>query len=275
MILIEGSANLAVLTLKLGVGLWTGSLAVLSDAVHSLSDVANNTVAWFVARISAQPPDEDHPYGHRKFETLAVFGLASLLTVLAFEIALSALRRDAVAIRHEDTALGLMVGVFAINIALAIWERRWANRLDSDLLRADAQHTFADVLTTIAVILGWQLGARGYPWLDTACALGVAGLVLYLAYGLFQKAIPVLVDRAALDPELIASAAENVVGVGEVRQVRSRSTGRGAAVDLTIRVDPGLSTAEAHDIADRVEATLAARLGVGDATVHVEPGEST
>ena len=94
-ILIEGSANLIVLILKTLVGLGTGSIAILGDAVHSLTDVANNGIAWVVVRLSMQPADARHPYGHRKFETLAVFGLAMLLTVLAFELTMRALRREA------------------------------------------------------------------------------------------------------------------------------------------------------------------------------------
>jgi len=270
-ILIEGSANAAVLAMKLVAGLATGSMALLSDAIHSLSDLANNVVAWFVARLSSEPPDREHPYGHRKFETLAVFGLASLLTVLAFEIGIGALRREPQPITTERWTLALMGAVLAVNLALAAWEGRWARRLDSDILRADSRHTIADVLTTVVVIVGWQLGARGLAWLDTVCALGVAGLVLYLAYGLFRSAVPILVDRAALDPEAIARVASGVPGVRRVSDVRSRWTGKAAAVDLVVEVLPTLTTAEAHEIADRIEVALANRFAVADTTVHVEP----
>jgi cation diffusion facilitator family transporter len=271
-IVIEGCANAAVLSMKLIAGLSTGSMALLSDAIHSLSDLANNAVAWFVVRLSMQPPDREHPYGHRKFETLAVFGLASLLTVLAFEIAVGAIRREPRPITTEGWALGLMGAVLLVNTALAAWEGRWARKLDSDILRADSRHTVADVLTTVVVIAGWQIGARGLAWLDTLCALGVAGLVLYLAYGLFRSAIPILVDRAALDPEGITRIAGDVPGVRRVSGVRSRWIGRSAAVDLTVWVAPSLTTAEAHHIADQIEAALETRLGVSDTTVHVEPG---
>lgn len=270
---IEGATNLAVLGLKLAVGLATGSLAILSDALHSLSDVANNAVAWFVLRLSTQPADREHPYGHRKFETLAVFGLASLLTVLAFEIALGALRRERAPIVHEDWALALMLVVLSVNAGLATWENRWARRLDSELLRADARHTLADVLTTLVVIGGWQLSTRGHVWLDTLCALGVAGLVLTLAYGLFKRAIPVLVDQVALEPEAIAAAAATLPGVLAVRDVRSRWTGAGATVDLVLEVEPTLSTRESHEISERVERLLRGHFGVEDVTVHVEPRE--
>jgi len=270
-IVIEGLANVAVLALKLVVGVSTGSLAVLGDALHSLSDVANNAVAWFVVRISAQPPDRHHPYGHRKFETLAVFVLATLLTVLGIELALGALRRDAQPTVGDAWTLPLMLGVLVINVALASWEGAWARRLGSDILGADARHTFADVLTTIVVIVGWQLSARGYPWLDTVCAIAVAVFVLALAFGLFRRAIPILVDSIAVEPEAVRDVARAVRGVHRVTTVRSRSTGSSTAIDMVVTVDSGLSTAEAHTITDAIEEQLRTRLSVEDVTIHVEP----
>jgi cation diffusion facilitator family transporter len=107
-ILIEGSANVAVLVLKLIVGLTTGSIGILGDAVHSVTDIANNAVAWFVVRLSRQPPDELHPYGHRKFETIAVFALVMLLTVLAFKLGMRAIQRETPEIVRTGWTLGLM-----------------------------------------------------------------------------------------------------------------------------------------------------------------------
>jgi cation diffusion facilitator family transporter len=270
-IVIEGLANAAVLSLKLVVAVSTGSLAVLGDALHSLSDVANNVVAWFVVRISARPPDRDHPYGHRKFETLAVFVLATLLTVLGVELALGALRREALPTIGGRWALPLMLGVLFINLALATWEGAWARRLHSDILGADARHTFADVLTTVVVIVGWQVSARGYPWIDTLCALAVAGLVFILAFGLFRRAIPVLVDRIAIEPESVGDLARAVPGVRRVKVVRSRSIGSSIAIDMVVSVDAGITAAEAHVITDDIEENLKARFSIEDVTIHVEP----
>lgn len=271
MLLVEGFANVVVLLAKLAVGLSTGSLAVLSDAVHSLTDVANNLVAWFVVRLSGQPADREHPYGHRKFETLAVFGLATLLTVLAVELALHAIRREPTPVAADGWALVVMLGVLLVNIAIASWQRYWARRLQSDILLADANHTFGDVLTTLVVIGGWQLSAWGYPWLDSACALGVAGLVLYLAYGLFKRAFPVLVDQYAVAPEQLAETTCSVPGVRKVRRIRSRSVGAMRMVDMVVVVDPKLSTIESHAIADAIERLLEEKHRVGDTSIHIEP----
>jgi cation diffusion facilitator family transporter len=267
----EALANLAVMFAKALVGFHTGSIAVLSDAVHSLADFANNIVAFIATRIASTPPDQDHPYGHRKFETLAVFGIATLLSVLAIEIVLGAIDRDPRVITQQRWGLVLMLGVLVVNIAVAIWENRWARRLDSDILRADARHTLSDVLTTVAVIAGWQLAANGYRWLDALASIIVAAMILYLAYGLFQKAIPVLVERSIANPEALSSVASAVSGVQETRRVRSREGGSGPAIELVVSVDPNLSTADSHAIADEIERAIGEKFSVNDVTVHIEP----
>ena len=270
-ILLEGSANVIVLVMKTWAGLYTGSLAILGDAIHSLADVLNNVIAWAVVRISAKPPDREHPYGHRKFEGLAVFILATLLAVLAIELAMRALRPETAEPVQNSASLMVMLGVLCINIALSTWERHWARRLDSSILLADANHTFADVLTTIVVIAGWQLSARGFAWLDTVSALAVAGLVMYLALGLFKKVAPILVDEIAIAPEKLTRIIESVPGVIEVRRVRSRWIGSMCSVDTIVAVAPELSTTASHQIADRIESALESQLGVRDITIHIEP----
>ena len=268
---LEGVANLSLALAKAAVALHTGSMAVLGDAIHSLADLANNGLALVATRISRQPPDRDHPYGHRKFETLAVFGIATLLSVLAIEIILGALDRDPREVSTEGWGLALMLGVLVVNIVIAAWENRWARRLDSDILRADAKHTVSDVLTTVAVIAGWQLAANGYRWLDALASLIVAALILYLAYGLFKKAIPVLVERSIANAEALASVVSAVPGVQETRRVRSRAGGTGPAVELVVSVDRNLSTADSHAIADEIERVIVEKLSVNDVTVHIEP----
>ena len=111
-----------------------------------------------------------------------------------------------------------MLGVLVINILITIWQHRWAKRLDSDILRADATHTFADVLITSVVIGGWQLSAMGHAWVDRLCAIGVALLVFYLAYNLFRRAVPVLLDQYAIDPQELSNI---------IKRQRIRSADRG------------------------------------------------
>lgn len=270
-ILIEGSANVLVLVIKAVIGFSTGSMAILADAVHSLTDATNNIIAWFVIHFSSLPADREHPYGHRKFETLAVFILASILVVLAFEIVLNAIRKEDAEVASSGIELSIMLFVLVVNIILTTWQHAWAKRLDSDILRADASHTFADVLITGVVILGWQLSAMGYVWLDKICAIGVAILIVYLAFKLFKRAVPVLVDQYAVDPKDLSRIIKNVHGVKDVYRVRSRWVGKTCAIDLVIAVDPALSTRESHNIANKIESIIESQFDTSDISIHVEP----
>ena len=130
-----------------------------------------------------------------------------------------AIRKEDSEIVNSSWGLGVMLAVLAVNISLSIWQRMWARRLQSNILLADASHTFADVLTTIVVIAGWQLSAMGYFWLDRVCAIGVSVLVFYLAYSLFKQAFPILIDRFAIDPQSISSAIKEIEGILQVDRV--------------------------------------------------------
>ena len=270
-ILIEGLANLLVLVAKTVVGLSTGSMAILADAIHSLSDLTNNIIAWIVIHFSSLPADREHPYGHRKLETLAVFILASILVVLAFELALNAVNKEYAEVVSSGIELIIMLCVLIINIVVTSWQRMWAKRLDSDILQADATHTFADVLITGTVIVGWQLSAMGYAWVDRLCALGVALLIFYLAYGLFRRAIPVLIDEYAIDPVELSELIKPLPGVKKVYKIRSRWVGKTRAVDLVVSVDSALSTEESHAIADSIESQIENHFGATDISIHIEP----
>lgn len=270
-ILIEGLANLLVLISKTLVGLSTGSMAILADAIHSLTDLTNNIVALIIMHFSSMPADREHPYGHRKFETLAVFILASILVVLALELAFNAVQKQETEVASSGIELIVMLSVLIINVLVTSWQHMWARRLDSDILRADALHTFADVLITSVVIAGWQLSAMGYLWVDRVCAIGVAILVIYLAFSLFRRALPVLVDEYAIDPKDLSGVIKSVDGVKNVYKIRSRWIGKDCAVDLVISVDPGLSTQESHAIADEIESLIEKRFDVTDISIHVEP----
>ena len=270
-ILIEGSANGLVLLAKAFVGFTTGSLAIIGDALHSLTDVANNLVAWAVVKHASKPADKEHPYGHRKFETLAVLGLAVLLVVLAFELGIHAIRRESAEVESSGIEIVIMLAVLVVNVLLASWQHMWAKRLNSSILHADASHTFADVLTTLVVITGWQLSAMGYIWLDQICALGVAVFILYLAYQLFKKVAPILVDEYAVDPEKLSQIVSDIDGVEGVGRIRSRWIGNDATLDMIILVAPHLTTSESHQICDRVESEIESEFSISDISIHVEP----
>jgi cation diffusion facilitator family transporter len=270
-LLIEGVTNALVTVGKMTVGLMTGSAAVIADAVHSLTDMANNLFAWLAVKIAESPADNSHPYGHQKFEQLAVFALASLLTIVAFEVIVNAIKRFGQPVEQSMLGLAILILTLVVNVGLTLWERYWANRLDSEILHADAAHTLSDVLTSAVVIAGWQLAATGYYWIDTLFALIVSCIVFYLAFKLFQKAIPVLVDQSRYPPDELKAAVNKIPAVITVGNIRSRDTGKGQVADVTVTVSANLSTFESHQIADNIESVLANKFDIQDVIVHIEP----
>ena len=148
--------NIGVCLLKLIVGLWTGSLAIMADAIHSLTDSLNNVMGLVVMRWSAPPPDREHPYGHLKFEAIGALGIAAMLGIACFEVVKPAVMRlidgDRGHVTMNATAIGLMGVVLLVNIGVAWFERRAGLRLHSKLLLADAAQTFGDIWITLGVI---------------------------------------------------------------------------------------------------------------------------
>jgi cation diffusion facilitator family transporter len=273
-LIIECSVNVLIMFCKLGVGLLTNSSAIIADALHSLTDVANNLIAWMAVRVSEAPADDDHQYGHQKFEQLAVFGLASLLSLVAFEVAINAFKRFGQMVEQSYIGLSILIITLLINVGLTIWEWYWAKRLDSDILHADASHTLSDVLTTVVVIVGWQLAAQGYYWLDTVFAVVVSLIIFYLAFKLFKQVIPILVDHSDLGSKAVSAAVDSVKNVNAVVRVRSRRSSMGRMADVIVTVDPNLSTIDSHKIANEIEKVLADKFNILDVLVHIEPQQN-
>lgn len=235
----------------------TNSTVIIADAVHSFSDFSNNIIAWIAVKISEAPADKGHPYGHQKFEQLAVFILASLLIIVAFEILGNAYKRFGQPVEQSTWGLVILMVALIINTILVLWERNWAKKLNSDILQADASRTLSDVLTSIAVIIGWQLASRGYFWVDGAFAIIMACIIFYLAFKLFQRAIPTLVDASDIDSVKISEAISQIEEVKEALRIRSRSSGKDRHADVVVAVDPNMATNDSHKVADSIENILA------------------
>ena len=267
-------ANVAVVAAKLVVGLAVHSLAVLGDALHSTVDALNNILALVVVRVAAHPPDEDHPYGHGKFETLGALAIVGFLSVTCFELARGAVVRLGGA--HQppqvsDLQLGVLVAGLAVNALVAWYERRRGEALSSALLISDAAHTKSDVFITIGVLAGLLLGRRGWWWADPALALVIAVLIVRVAYQITQRTVPILVDARALPQHDIRSVAEGVGGVRSAYDIRSRAGAQVRYAEVTIAVDPHADVTTAHGIADEVERRLKRELQLDEVTVHIEP----
>ncbi|NIR44772.1 MAG: cation transporter [Gemmatimonadetes bacterium] len=269
-------ANALLVAVKIGVGVATGSLSVLGDAAHSGTDALNNLVALVAIYFAAIPPDERHPYGHGKFETLGAFIIAGFLSVTCYEIlktAIARLLRDAPPPDADPMMLLVLAATVPVNVAIAFYERRRGKELDSELLLADARHTSSDVWVTLSVLGGLGLVRLGLAQADALLAILVAVVVAYSGWQIIRMTVPVLVDERVVDPQRVQEVAASVDGVEGVTQVRSRGRPGEGFAELTVHVRPATHVREAHTIADEVERTLTEELDLRDVVVHVEPTE--
>lgn len=267
-------ANIAVVLVKLVVSWRTGSLAVLGDAIHSSVDALNNVLGLAVMRVAAKGPDDEHPYGHAKFESLGALVVVVFLSVTIFELmkgAIGRLSRPAETLQ-VDLTQGVLLGLtLLINIWVSWYETRAGRRLKSELLLADAAHTRVDVFITAAVIVGLVLSKLGHAWADSVLALVVSLLIARVGFQIFRRSVPTLVDERALEGGTIQQVAEGVPGVMSAYAIRSRTAADVRFAELTIAVDGKENVAAAHRIADQVEQRIRDNLEVQEIVVHVEP----
>jgi cation diffusion facilitator family transporter len=267
-------ANLAVVVAKVVVAVSTGSLAVFGDAIHSSVDALNNVIGLIVVRLAARGPDDDHPYGHAKFETVGALAVVVFLSATILELLRGAVGRLVMGGQPpavDATAAWLMGGTLLVNVWVVWYETRAGRRWRSDILLADAAHTRADVVITLTVIAGLLLSAAGLTWADPVLAILVAGAVIRIGYHIVRRSIPSLVDAAAVAQTTIGAAALQVEGVRAAYDIRSRTAAWRRFAELTIAVDGTVDVAAAHRIADAVEARLGSELGFHEIVVHVEP----
>lgn len=267
-------ANLVVVGAKFIVGVDTGSLAVLGDAAHSSVDAMNNVLALFVMWVAARAPDEDHPYGHQKFETLGALAIVGFLSVTGFELVKGAVQRlvgGAPPLHVTPAQIAVLLGTLTVNAVVAVYESRRGRQLNSEILLADAAHTKADIFITIGVLSGVLLARGGVAWADPIVALSVALVIAVLAYGIVARSIPVLVDRHIVPSSAIRTSAETVEGVMSAYDIRSRGSRDVAFAELTISVDRRASVETAHRIADAVETRLRTHHRLHQIIVHIEP----
>jgi cation diffusion facilitator family transporter len=267
-------ANIAVVVIKFAVGWRTSSLAVFGDAIHSSVDALNNVLGLAVMRVAAKGPDDEHPYGHAKFESLGALLVVVFLSVTIFELMKGAIGRLAhhpVALQVDAIQGGLLGFTLLLNIWVSWFETRAGRRLRSDLLLADAAHTRVDVYITTAVIVGLVLSRQGHTWADSVLAIIVSILIARVGFQIFRQSMPTLVDERALDGGTIRRVAEEVPGVMSAYAIRSRTAATIRFAELTIAVDGLENVAAAHRIADEVEERLRRNLEVHQVVVHVEP----
>jgi cation diffusion facilitator family transporter len=271
--------NLLTAAAKLIAGYWTGSLSLIAVGFDSAFDSASNVIGLVGIHVAAQPADKDHPYGHRKAETMTALIIASLLFLTTWEIIQSAVERlrNPALIEMEVNAWSfgaLLLGI-VVHLPVVWYELREGRRLRSDVLVADASHTRADIFVSLSVIGGLIAVRLGYPLADPILALVIALVIAKIGLDIIRENSPTLMDRVAMPADEVERIALTVPGVLSCHRVRSRGHEQAVYADLHIRVDPAMSTEQAHAVAHEVQYRLRKRRpDIHDVTIHVEPSDS-
>ncbi len=271
--------NLLATAAKLIVGYWTGSLSLIADGFDSVFDAASNVIGLVGIYVAARPADKDHPYGHRKAETMTALIIASLLFLTTWELIQSAVERlrNPALIQAEVNAwsFGALLVSIVVHMIVVWYELRAGRRLYSDVLVADALHTRADIFVSLSVIVGLIAVRLGYPLADPILALFVALFIAKIGIDIIRENSPTLMDRVAMPADQVEQIALSVPGVLACHRVRSRGHEQAVYADLHIQVDPAMSTEQAHAIAHEVQHRLRGRRpDIHDVTIHVEPSGS-
>lgn len=270
--------NLTVAFGKIVVGMISGALAITADGFHSLIDGTSNIVALVANYIAGQPPDDDHPYGHRRFETLAALMIGAFLLLVAWEIGTGAMDRFRGGEKPDLTPLtfAVLIGTLAINISVSTYQIRQGKRLKSELLLADAANTRADVYVTLSVLVSMAVVALlGWAWVDIAAALMVVVLIGRAGLEILRKTGSVLVDTAPYPPEQLIKLVETLPCSPKVVRARSRGPVDAATIDLDVQVPPEMTAEQTEAITAAIWAQLEQNLdGVAEVEVHFSPDDN-
>jgi len=267
--------NLGVAIAKIAFGYASGAISILSDGFHSLTDAASNVAGLIGVRAAQQPPDEDHPYGHRKYETVAAAAVTVFLLLLVIEVLRNAFNHlTGRSLPHEISTASfvVMVVTVAVNLVVVAYESREAERLGSEVLMADAMQTRGDVWSSLTVI-GALVGARlGLPILDPLAALVVAGFIGYAGYQVARATTGILSDRIVISDADLERVVMSVPGVVGCEKIRTRGSADHVFLELHVWMPADMRLTEAHHLSHVVKDRLMARYPqIADAVIHIEP----
>jgi cation diffusion facilitator family transporter len=271
-------SNSLLILLKVAAGSITGSVAILTEAVHSSIDLVASVVAFFSVRKAGEPADESHRYGHEKVENLAAAIEGILILVGSAAIAFQAIRHLVSGEHVQRLGVGMAVVAFSLvaNLIVSTVIGRNARATNSPALEGDAAHLRTDALTSLAVLIGLALVAlTGAQWLDPVVALLVSGAIVATGVRLLSWSSRVLVDEALPAGEVAAIRAAvgefGARGVVGYHELRTRRAGSQRYVDLHVQFRTGTSLEDAHRTAHELQDVIGARLGGADVLIHLEP----
>ncbi|MBN2838110.1 MAG: cation transporter [Fusobacteriaceae bacterium] len=268
-------ANIVVALLKIVIGTKIKSSSMTADGFHSLTDGTSNIIGIVGIGLALKPKDEDHPYGHKKFETLAGLGIAMMLFFVSATVIKEAFSKFFNPSAPNITAESIIALVITliINIFVTTYEERIGKNLNSDILIADAAHTRSDVFVSIGVLgtlIALKFGAP--PIIDPLVSLVVAGLIIHAGYEIFKDTSSILVDKYVLDNTAVLELLKKFPAVKNVHRIRSRGREDDMFVDLHIMVEETFTVKEAHALSHCIEEDIKKFINENaEVIIHIEP----
>lgn len=266
--------NWLVAIAKIVYGLLSRCTSMTADGFHSLSDGASNIVGLAGIHFACQPKDQDHPYGHKKYETFFSLGIAMLLFLVAFNLAEEGIGR----IFHPVTPtidmrnFTVMLITLGINIWVMRYERKKGILLKSDILVSDAMHTKADIFTSLSVIVTLVAIKLGYPLLDPIVTILISLFIAHAGFDIVKQSSVVLCDTIVLDIKKIEKIVLEIKGVRGCHKIRTRGRPDDIYVDLHVQVSRDMHIDNAHKVSYEIEESLKKGIsGISDVVVHMEP----
>lgn len=273
-------ANLAVAFTKIMLGISMGATSVLADGFHSLTDGSSNIIGLIGINFAMKPVDEDHPYGHSKYEMLGSLVIVAMLGFLSLQILLEVYQKvlNPVKPTVDFLSLAIMLGTLIVNLFVTVYEKKVGTELSSTILVSDAMHTRSDVFVTIGVITSMSLIYFGFPiWIDAFVSLIVVYFILRAAYEIFKDSSDILLDAKVVDEHEILVILKTLPEIKGIHHIRSRGTLQNLFIDMHVLTDDFLSVKEAHALSHVIEAAIQQHFSASIVQVitHIEPFSSS
>ncbi len=277
------ASNFCLISLKLAAAAITGSVAILSEALHSMIDLIASVIAFVSVRRADEPADVDHPYGHEKLESLAASIEGMLILAGAALIIYESVHRLVTGATVEKLGVGIaVIGFSALaNGGVSLFLRRQASRHRSPALAGDAAHLGTDAFTSLGVLIGLALvQITGAAWIDSVVAIAVAVVIVFAGVRILRRSASALVDEAPPPTEMdrieetIARARAGTPEVVGYHKLRARTTGRRLYIDLHLQFRSGTTLERAHELAHQLRDAIESDLGDAEVLIHVEPESS-
>jgi len=271
--------NWLVALAKIIYGIFTKCESMTADGFHSLSDGASNIIGIIGIHFACQPIDKDHPYGHRKYETLFSLIIAAVLFILAFNLA-----KQGIMHLHSPSLPQADIGSFivmlvtmGVNLWVMKYESKKGDELRSDILISDAMHTKADIFTSMSVIIALSAIKLGFPIIDPIVTIVISAFIAHAGYDIIKEGSAVLCDTAAiLNDQKIADIVLGIKGVKTCHKIRSRGRPDDIHVDLHVQVNPDMHVDYAHKVSYAIEEAIKKGIPeVTDVIIHIEPKEKS